>query len=83
MVDDAPVAGVGLNAGGLLGMGQAHHVHGGVVLQLGLLVVLGVVPAALHLGHLHVVDQQGVVLDAAAANVVALGLLEGQLVLVL
>ena len=64
-------------------MGHAHHVNWCVILQLGLVVVLLVVLVTLQLSHLHVVNQQGIVLEAAEANVVALCLLVSQLVLVL
>ena len=83
VVLDISVPSIGLSFGGLLGMHQAHHVYWGVVLQLRLLVVLRVVPLTLHLGHLHVVHQQGVVLDVTEAHVVAPSLLIVQLVLVL
>ena len=56
-------------------MNQTYHVHWGVILQLGLVVVLLVVLLALHLSHSHVVNQQRIVLDAAEANMVASGLL--------
>ena len=83
VVRDFSVASEGLHGGGLLGVGQTHHVHWGVVLQLGLVVVLLVVLLALHLSHLHVVNQQRIVLDAAVANMVALCLFISQFVLVL
>ena len=67
----------------MFGVGHAQHVHWGVVLQLSLVVVLLVVLVTLQLRHLHVVNQQGIVLEAAEADVVALFLLVGQLVLVL
>ena len=72
-----------LNSRGMLGLDHTHHVHWGVILQLGLVVVLLVVLLALHLRHSHVVNQQRIVLDAAEANMVASGLLVSQLVLVL
>ena len=80
---DLPVPSIGLSLGCVLGMHQAHHVYWGVVLQLSLFVVLLVVLFTLHLGHLHVVHQQGVVLDVTEAHVVALSFLKVQLVLVL
>ena len=81
VVLDLSVPSIGLSFGGLLGMHQAHHIYWGVVLQLGLVVVLLVVLLTLHLGHLHVVHQQGVVLDVTEAHVVAPSLLIGLLVL--
>ena len=56
-------------------MSYAQHVHWGVELQLGLVIILLVVLVTLQSGHLHVVDQQGVILEAAAANVLASGFL--------
>ena len=56
-------------------MSKTHHVHWGVILQLGLVVVLLVVLLTLHFGHVHVVNQQRIVLEAAEANMVALFLL--------
>ena len=55
-------------------MSQTDHVHWGVILQLGLVVVLLVVLVTLQLSHLHVVNQQRIVLEAAETNVVASGL---------
>ena len=81
IVLNLPVPSIGLSLGCVLGMHQAHHVYWGVVLQLRLFVVLLVVLLTLHLGHLHVVHQQGVVLDATEAHMVAPSLLIGLLVL--
>lgn len=67
----------------MLGVSQTHHVYWGVILQLGLVVVLLVVLVTLQLSHLHVVNQQRIVLEAAEANMVASGFLICQLVLVL
>ena len=73
----------GLSSRGLLGVDQTYHVHWRVELQLGLVIILLVVLFTLQSGHLHVVDQQGVILEAAVANVVAFCLLISQLILVL
>ena len=62
-------------------MDHTHHVNWCVILQLCLVVVLLVVLVTLHLSHLHVVNQQGIVLEAAEANVVALCLLISLLIL--
>ena len=59
----------------MFGMRKTHHVHWRVILQLGLVVVLLVVLVTLHFGHLHVVNQQRIILEAAEANMVALVLL--------
>ena len=67
----------------MFAMSKAHHVHRRVILQLGLMVILLVVLVALQFGHLHVVNQQRIILEAAEANMVALVLLISQLVLVL
>ncbi len=64
-------------------MDHTQHVHWAVILQLGLVVVLLVVLVTLQLSHLHVVNQQRVILEAAEANMVASGFLISQLVLVL
>jgi hypothetical protein len=71
MVSDLPVANMGLCCRGLLSMCNTHHVNWGAVLQLGLVVVLLVVPLTLHLSHLHVVHQQGVILKVTAAHLFA------------
>lgn len=83
VVLDLPVASKGLHCGGVLGMFKTHHVNWRVVLQLGLVVVLLVVLVTLHLSHLHVVHQQGVILKITAAHLFASSLLVRQLVLVL
>ena len=62
-------------------MSKTHHVHWGVILQLGLVVVLLVVLLTLHFGHVHVVNQQRIVLEAAEANMVAFCLFISQLIL--
>ena len=64
-------------------MSKVHHVHRRVILQLCLMVILLVVLVALQFGHLHVVNQQRIILEATEANMVALVLLISQLVLVL
>lgn len=65
----------------MFSVSKTHHVHWGVILQLGLVVVLLVVLVTLQLSQLHVVNQQGIVLEAAEANVVALCLLISLLIL--
>ncbi len=82
-VRDLPVSSHSLNSRGLFGMDHTHHVYRGVILQLGLVIVLLVVLVTLHLSHFHVVNQQRIILNAAVANMVALCLLIGQLILVL
>ena len=78
---DLSVPSHGLSSRGLLGVDQTYHVHWRVELQLGLVIILLVVLFTLQSGHLHVVDQQGVILEAAVANVVASGFLVSLLVL--
>ena len=75
------VASEGLHFRGVFGMSKAHHVHRRVILQLGLVVILLVVLLALHFGHIHVVNQQRIILEAAEANMVALVLLISLLIL--
>ena len=75
VVRDLSVTSICLNSRGLLSMGHAHHVHWCVILQLCLVVVLLVVLVTLQSGYLHVVNQQGIILEAAETNVVALCLL--------
>ena len=65
----------------MFGLHQTHHVHWGVILQLGLVVVLLVVLVTLQFGQLHVVDHQRIVLDAAETNMVSSGLLVSLLIL--
>ena len=70
-----------LHCRGMFSVSKTHHVNWCVILQLCLVVVLLVVLVTLHLSHLHVVNQQGIVLEAAEANVVALCLLISLLIL--
>ena len=72
---DFSVSSHSLSSRGLLRLDHTHHVHWGVILQLGLVVVLLVVLLTLQLRHSHVVNQQRIVLDAAEANMVASRLL--------
>ena len=65
----------------MFGLHQTHHVHWGVILQLGLVVVFLVVLVTLQFGQLHVVDHQRIVLDAAETDMVALCLLKFFLIL--
>ena len=78
---DLSVSSHSLNSRAVLGMDHTQHVHWGVILQLDLVVVLLVVLVTLQFGHLHVVNQQRIILEAAEANMLTFGLFIGLFVL--
>lgn len=83
MVSNLLVASIGLLSCGFLSMSYTQHVHWGMELQLGLVVVLLIVLVTLQFGYLHIVYQQRVVLNVTEANMLALGLVVSLFVLIL
>lgn len=62
---------------------DANHVPRGMVTGFGVLVVFLVFSVRLQLGHVHIMDQLGVVLEASETNVLSLRLLISFLVFIL
>lgn len=62
---------------------NANHVSGGMVAGFGVLIVLFVFTIGLHLCHIHVMDQLGIILEASETHVLSFCLLISFLVFIL